>query len=455
MEGWTRWWSALVALLLLAPGPLEGQEPGPAEESTVKAVLFYSPTCPHCGEVITESLPPIMARYDDRLQIAGVNTATPGGEQLYRATIEHLAIPRERIGVPTLVVGSRVLVGSFEIPNRLPPIVDEALAGTGIDWPDVPLIRQALRAQGILASTQQAPHTAASEDSAAREMADTAHNVAAADPAEPARDPGPADTAGTVLGGSPADPAQPVSEPEVPGPAAPTAESGPDPGPDDGPDSMSTGSTHPAPGSVSPRSGGTDSLLARSITADARTDIVHHLSIADRLMLDPAGNGAAIAVLILMLAALVLVAGDVVGRIRIPAPPDWAIPALALVGMAVALYLAFVEVAGVEAVCGPVGDCNTVQQSEYARIFGIPVGLLGVVGYGILLALWGVGRLTPGSWRARARRVIWWMALAATGFSVYLTFLEPFVIGATCAWCLTSAAVATSILVAATPERLA
>lgn len=444
MEGWSRWRSALL-LVLLAPGPLEGQEPGPAEASTVKAVLFYSPACPHCGEVITESLPPITERYGDRLHIAGVNTATPGGEQLYRATIEHLAIPRSRIGVPTLVVGSRILVGSFEIPNLLPPIVDEALAGAGIDWPEVPLIRQALQAQGILASTEPSrSEGAASQNSAAREVADTARDVGAAGAAG--------------AGGAPPDvrpePPGDSSEPGVSGAVAPTAELGRNPVPDENPDSPPTGPTDAAPGSSSPRAGdATDSLLAGAIAADARTDIVHQLPVADRLMLDPAGNGAAIGVLILMLTALGLVAADVVGRVRIPAPPGWAIPALTLIGMAVAAYLAVVEVAGVEAVCGPVGDCTTVQQSEYARIFGIPVGVLGVVGYGVVLAAWGVGRFAPPRWGDAARRVLWGVALAATGFSVYLTFLEPFVIGATCAWCLTSAAVATAILVAATPER--
>ena len=38
------------------------------------------------------------------------------------------------------------------------------------------------------------------------------------------------------------------------------------------------------------------------------------------------------------------------------------------------------------------------------------------------------------------------MALFGTGFSIYLTFLEPFVIGATCMWCLSSAIILTVIL---------
>jgi uncharacterized membrane protein len=46
------------------------------------------------------------------------------------------------------------------------------------------------------------------------------------------------------------------------------------------------------------------------------------------------------------------------------------------------------------------------------------------------------------------------MAFAGTAFSAWLTFLEPFVIGATCAWCVTSALVMAALLVAATgPAR--
>ncbi len=195
-----------------------------------------------------------------------------------------------------------------------------------------------------------------------------------------------------------------------------------------------------------------DPALAGAIDPDARAALVHELSVTDRLMLDPAGNGAAIAVLVLMLAALAVVGADVVaGRIRVPVAPAWVILVLGAVGMAVAAYLGFVEVTGAEAVCGPVGDCNTVQQSAYARILGVPVGVLGVVGYAVILATWLTGRVAGGPVPRLAGRAVWWLALVATAFSVYLTVLEPFVIGASCAWCLTSALVATLLLLAATP----
>jgi uncharacterized membrane protein len=125
---------------------------------------------------------------------------------------------------------------------------------------------------------------------------------------------------------------------------------------------------------------------------------------------------------------------------------DWLNPLLALAGLGVAAYLASVEVREVEAVCGPVGDCNTVQQSEYARLFGVlPIGVLGVLGFALILTAWCVRRCGNGrtaSWAAIALLVLTGFG---TLFSAYLTFLEPFVIGATCLWCLSSAVIMTAL----------
>jgi uncharacterized membrane protein len=76
--------------------------------------------------------------------------------------------------------------------------------------------------------------------------------------------------------------------------------------------------------------------------------------------------------------ALVILVGMVLALLRAvrlqgrrrAAWPQWAIPALTVVGLAVALYLSYVEVTGSPATCGPVGDCNTVQQSPHATVFG-------------------------------------------------------------------------------------
>jgi uncharacterized membrane protein len=161
-------------------------------------------------------------------------------------------------------------------------------------------------------------------------------------------------------------------------------------------------------------------------------------TIGDKIARDPLGNGLAIFVLAGLLASLVLVP-VLVRRGSLHGGPTWVIPVLAAIGLGVSLYLGSVETSGVEAVCGPVGDCNAVQQSEYAAIFGIPIGVLGAIAYIGLIIGWIVTRFAKGRTADIASFLIAVTAFGGTVFSIYLTFLEPFVIGATCMWCLTSA----------------
>jgi len=178
------------------------------------------------------------------------------------------------------------------------------------------------------------------------------------------------------------------------------------------------------------------------------------MSMADRFALDKTGNTVAVIVLVGMLVVLgVVLRGFLRADSTMPAWPGWAIPVFIAVGTAVAVYLSYVEITNTEAVCGPVGHCNDVQQSPYATLFGfLPVGILGILAYIAMAGAWVLSRSHTGSVRERGHMGLWGMALLGTLFSVYLTFLEPFVIGASCVWCLTSAVVVTLILRAATPS---
>lgn len=180
----------------------------------------------------------------------------------------------------------------------------------------------------------------------------------------------------------------------------------------------------------------------------------HDLTWRGQFALDPVGN--TISVLVLAGMPGVLVVAAIVFR-RIPPVPltahrAWLIPGLCLLGFCVAGYLAYVETARVEAFCGPVGDCNTVQESEYARLFGIlPIGILGMAGYLLIVLAWCLGRYGQGRTASLAALALFLMTTGGTLFSIYLTFLEPFVIGATCAWCLTSAVVMTLLFWSSLP----
>lgn len=126
---------------------------------------------------------------------------------------------------------------------------------------------------------------------------------------------------------------------------------------------------------------------------------------------------------------------------------DLATPVLTLIGLGVAAYLAYVETQAVEAVCGPVGDCNAVQTSPYAYLFGVlPIGVLGVVGYLAILAVWLYSRWRNDRIAQIAPLLIFAMTFFGVVFSLYLTYLEPFVIRAVCIWCLTSAVIMTLLL---------
>jgi uncharacterized membrane protein/thiol-disulfide isomerase/thioredoxin len=180
----------------------------------------------------------------------------------------------------------------------------------------------------------------------------------------------------------------------------------------------------------------------------------------DRFMRDPIGNTLAVTVLIGMLAAVAW--AFFIFRKKGKAAPKkenraWIIPTLCVIGMGIAGYLAFVEATQTTAVCGPVGDCNTVQQSEYARLFGIlPIGVLGLISYAVIILLWLIARYANEHLSDLAAVSLFATTAFGTLFSVYLTFLEPFVIGATCVWCLTSAILMTILMLfSVQPAKLA
>lgn len=352
--------------------------PVAADTPVAHAVMFYSPSCGHCHYVISEVLPPLMEKHGEQFEIVGVNTADPGGQAMYQAAIAQFNIPQERWGVPTLIIGDVVLVGSGEIPQQLPGLIEDYLAEGGIDWPAVPGLVEALAASAATPELET-PETPSPEQ-------DTSVTTA---PAPAAVD------------------ATPVAE--APSPVVPAA---------------------PA-ATVAP-------VIPGIVTDDGDW--------FTRFARDPLGNSISVLVLIGMLIS-VLYQGLALTRTPIEAAQQrwcWAIPPLVVLGLIVAGYLAYVETQQVTAVCGPVGDCNAVQQSEFARLFGVlPIAVLGLIGYVGIGAAWAVARFASGLWVNLAKLALVGMAWFGIAFSIYLTFLEPFVIGATCAWCLTSAVVMT------------
>ena len=117
---------------------------------------------------------------------------------------------------------------------------------------------------------------------------------------------------------------------------------------------------------------------------------------------------------------------------------------LAVLGFLISAYLTWTHFAGLAPICTGGGEgCETVQSSRYATILGIPVALLGLISYG--------GLIISAALRGEVGIYLGFLtSLVGTLFSAYLTYLEVFVIGALCQWCLASAAIMVAALICTT-----
>ena len=105
---------------------------------------------------------------------------------------------------------------------------------------------------------------------------------------------------------------------------------------------------------------------------------------------------------------------------------------VAVIGLGIASYLTIVHYAGDTPVCAIAHGCATVQQSRYAELAGVPVALLGLIGYAAILA----SLVRDGE---RWRTATAFLTLAGVGFSAWLTWVEVGVLHAICIWCVGSA----------------
>jgi len=131
---------------------------------------------------------------------------------------------------------------------------------------------------------------------------------------------------------------------------------------------------------------------------------------------------------------------------RRPSLNWWLSLALTLLGLGVSAYLTWIKLTGNTASCGPIGDCESVNNSRYAEIGGVPIALFGALGYLALLAVLVVEvRWPPIS--GAARLAAFGVSLVGTLYSAYLTYIEVAVLRAICPYCVVSAVAMTVILI--------
>ncbi|MGC8878263.1 MAG: vitamin K epoxide reductase family protein [Anaerolineae bacterium] len=352
--------TALVAFLMTPVWPGAAL----ADVPVVHAILFWSQTCPHCHYVIEEVLPPLQAHYGAQFRLKMLEGREPANVALYQVAVERLNIPPERRGVPTLIIGDHVLVGSREIPEQLPNLIATYLAAGGVDYPPLPGLERAVGVE--------------------------------------------------LCGNAPCD-------------------EGTTPAPAEAPETQGIAGKRAAPDPLANALAG----VVLAVLAFALLYAFIALRQASRWV-----------------AAKTEASPKHSHRAQPAADPQagwWSllIPVFALVGLGVASYLAYTKLAHADVLCGPVGDCDAVQISPYSELFGIPVAILGGLSYLGILFFGLLYRLFAGRLGWTALLILWGVAVVGAAFSFYLTFLEPFVIGAVCTWCLTSAVCMALILLLA------
>jgi uncharacterized membrane protein len=110
---------------------------------------------------------------------------------------------------------------------------------------------------------------------------------------------------------------------------------------------------------------------------------------------------------------------------------------LAIIGIALASYLTYVHYAGIKPACTAGESCTKVQTSVYSKLAGVPVALMGLLGYVAILG----SLLAPASENSRLATMA--LTLVGFAFSAYLTYRELFSIHAICEWCVSSAVLLT------------
>jgi uncharacterized membrane protein len=349
-------WFLLLSLSNLPPGQSLKVE---SDQPVVRALMFWMDTCGHCQYVLENVLPPLQARYGDKFELLSIQLVSSTDVDRLYGTAAEFGIPDAQVGVPFLVIGDQVLIGSDQVEQQLPGLIESYLASGGVDYPQVAALEDLL----------------------------------------------------------------------------PTAQSG--------------GAASATPGL--PRGERIGFILANVILVGMIAAIFYVVftfargrrKVAWKRSMDQAVQPNP-------LAPPQRTREGKRGLGRRAAHnslPGLAVPILAIIGLGVSAYLAYVETQAVPAVCGPIGDCNAVQSSTYAKLFGVlPVGILGLIGYAAILGAWILGRFGGRRLARSAPLGVFGIALAGTLFSIYLTYLEPYVIEAVCAWCLSSALIITLLL---------
>lgn len=355
-------------------------------DGKVYAVLFFSPTCPHCHTLMLEDLPPIQEQFGDQLVVLFIDITTANGNAIAQSAYAHYNISPDDWVVPMMVVNEQVLIGGSQIPSQLPSITQTGIENGGIPIPSFPLMQVAFETWQV--ENPASTTTALSTGESSAPITNSFNN----DP-----------LASTIT------------------------------------IAILIGLVLSAIGLVITRQSGLP-LVVPQIAIGTATLIAIFVGLSITLgeQYDTLAMPIArVAFITMLVATLIAIAGHNV---------QVTVSLVTLVGVIVSAYMAYVEITANPAVCGVIGDCNAVQQSEYASLMGIPIGVLGVVGYLMMFTINIAINRVPLKYRFQFLTMLKLLVGVSAVFTIYLTFLEPFVIGAVCAWCLLSSLIVLNLM---------
>lgn len=138
--------SALLAsTALVAPASAAPPAQNPA---IVHLVYFYSLSCPHCEAVQEQVLKPLQDQYGSQLDVVKIEISAPSNYELLIRAEELYAVRPEDRGLPTLIIGDKVLIGEDAPRSQLAGLIERGLAQGGIALPNIPGLDKAISGSG-------------------------------------------------------------------------------------------------------------------------------------------------------------------------------------------------------------------------------------------------------------------------------------------------------------------
>lgn len=111
--------------------------------------------------------------------------------------------------------------------------------------------------------------------------------------------------------------------------------------------------------------------------------------------------------------------------------------ALIIVGLLVSIYMTIFKLTSNESMCIGSKDCSVVNASRYSEVNGIPVAVIGILGYASLLSVTWLEK-RPGFFRENGTMILFGLSLVGFLFTAYLVYVEIALLKAYCPFCITS-----------------